>query len=284
MWKLGLATVLALQFGAAEAQQRRNMPLPAEFPPITYKGAQYVDSNGCVFIRAGSYADVTWIPRLTRQRQQICGQEPTRISAADLSAAEPSQVIKITLDGLKPVTVTPGTPQPVAGQNLPAPAPKASSFHWTETAPHRLIDRVTGRDVTSIVALVYPYTDFETQRAELGAVSIVRKDGRTFKRLVRNSPKPRAPRASEDPQPSAAQFVQVAAFASPQNAQRTAARLAAEGLPVQFGTMRQGGQDVQLVLSGPFPSKAAALQALQRVVQLGFGDAYIRKGSYSQMP
>ena len=57
----------------AEAQALRNAGEPAEFPPSSYTGRQYVDSNGCAFIRAGIDGNVAWVPRVTRSRELSCG-------------------------------------------------------------------------------------------------------------------------------------------------------------------------------------------------------------------
>ncbi|MFQ6549708.1 hypothetical protein AADZ90_017290 [Aestuariibius sp. 2305UL40-4] len=55
----------------------RDIRPPAELPPEDFAGAQYADSRGCVYIRAGAAGNVTWVPRVDRRRQHLCNVEPT---------------------------------------------------------------------------------------------------------------------------------------------------------------------------------------------------------------
>lgn len=111
-------------FTALEAQSLRGGATPAEFPPASFQGKQYVDSRGCVFIRAGISGNVTWVPRVSRERKQLCGFKPTVVSGATPApATTPRNVEEITLAP----TPTPA-PKTAAKQvvvPVVKPAPKA---------------------------------------------------------------------------------------------------------------------------------------------------------------
>lgn len=75
-----LATVLA---GAALAQ----ISGPANPPPASYKGQQFVDSRGCLFLRAGFGGTVNWVMRVDRNHKPICGMTPSGSAAAQAAVA-----------------------------------------------------------------------------------------------------------------------------------------------------------------------------------------------------
>ncbi|MCG7622337.1 SPOR domain-containing protein [Epibacterium sp. Ofav1-8] len=105
------------------AQTIQPIARPAEVPPASFEGRQFVDSKGCVFIRAGVDGNVAWIPRVNRARQQLCGATPTEIAGARPAAeVPPSPAPEV-------ISLAPGT---AAGSDA-ASAPAASAA--TSVAP-----------------------------------------------------------------------------------------------------------------------------------------------------
>ena len=73
-----LAVAIGLSAGATSgvAQIRDELAAPAELPPASFTGRQYVDSRGCVYIRAG----------IDAQRPQplcIAGRNDTPVDAGN---------------------------------------------------------------------------------------------------------------------------------------------------------------------------------------------------------
>lgn len=71
------ALALLAGLGAALAQTSDKVRAPRELPPASFTGEQYVDSRGCVFMRAGADGQTIWVPRIARDRTPLCGYPPT---------------------------------------------------------------------------------------------------------------------------------------------------------------------------------------------------------------
>lgn len=86
-----LLVALSVGFGGVAAVANAQFTTerqPAEFPPETYTASQYVDSEGCVFVRAGIGGVTSWVPRVNRSREPLCGFEPS-LTIADRVAMTP---------------------------------------------------------------------------------------------------------------------------------------------------------------------------------------------------
>lgn len=156
---LTIFAVLTAGFGIASAPamaQSNTGKVPVNFPPASFSGKQFVDNNGCVFLRAGFDGAVTWVPRVSRQRKQVCGQKPTFGGSATAAApaAKPAQA---------PVQITVPAPQP-------APKPKPQVQVRAKPKPMPKPQQVVRRPASKPVAAQPPRVVRQVPRAAALAV------------------------------------------------------------------------------------------------------------------
>lgn len=118
----------------AVAQTLAQIDGPKELPPSGFTGNQYVDSAGCVFIRAGVSGRTTWVPRVNRDRKTVCGYEPTVApgSVQAAAAVTPTDAAEAEAD---PSAAAPQTAPETAPAAASAPAPASAMKSPVVTRP-----------------------------------------------------------------------------------------------------------------------------------------------------
>ena len=246
---------------------------PAELPAADYEGQSYIDSNGCIFLKAGYGGDATWVARVGQDRKPICGQVPTNAVSAvnETPLVRKTRVRKQKTQPLAPIVpVLIGCPESV---------PVARRYATTDGGSV-VVCTATNGSLTGARSPIYPAGSgvgaalSKTRTA--GAIIPLSESQVAVAQSQGSAPKTPA-RSSVSAVSQAGKFyVQVGAFAQPSNADGASARLAALGMPVTKGNFSKKGQALQVIFAGPFASGADAQVALNAARGNGFADAYIR--------
>ncbi|MCF8511674.1 MAG: SPOR domain-containing protein [Rhodobacteraceae bacterium] len=117
-FKFMSVAILAAVFGATSlhAQSVARVGGPANPPPASFTGQQFIDSRGCVFLRAGYGGQTTWVPRVGRDRKAMCGQPQSGAARAAIQVATAE-------DMARPIAQA-EVEAPVVAARPAAPAPK----------------------------------------------------------------------------------------------------------------------------------------------------------------
>ena len=145
------ALIAALGATGAYAQSRSGPIIPAEMPPASFGGAQYVDSRGCVFIRTGLNGRVNWVPRYGDDRRPMCGRQPSLAAAAPATGDVPMQtapLVAASRPAPQPAAPAPAAARPVlASGSIPysvPPEPSRPRVAATAPAPSATVHHVSG--------------------------------------------------------------------------------------------------------------------------------------------
>ncbi len=239
----------SLAAGPGAAQTLADIAGPAEIPPATYTGTQYVDSRGCVFLRAGYGGTVTWVPRVRRDRTVICDQAPTFAGgSSSVAAAAPAPASK-------PAAAVAPAPAPAPAKAAAPKARPAAKAASASPAPAPL-----------------PETAARTPRPIPKGYKPAWDDDRLNPDRAKPAQRAAKPVAAAPAYAGSARYVQVGAFGVAANADRAAARIGGLGLPVA----RTAERGLAVVLAGPFADAGALTAALGALRAGGFPEAFAR--------
>lgn len=136
---------------------------PAELPPASYKGKQYVDSQGCVFLRAGTQAQTVWIPRVTASGELLCGYPPSgrRVPVVGEAGAETGV----------PEAATASAPAAEAAAPAPVVAPAEAGSYVVALGSFGFASNVAKAEAGA-GALGYPVVKGQLKGGETGLITV----------------------------------------------------------------------------------------------------------------
>ncbi|MES2432513.1 MAG: SPOR domain-containing protein [Pseudomonadota bacterium] len=146
----------------ASAQTVAQIGQPAERPPASFKGAQYVDSRGCVFMNASYAGAAQWVARVSRNHKVLCGYPPTFGAKPAIEVAEDVAPVKVA-----PVVVA-AAPVMVKPAKANAPMATVASAMMPEAVVVKPVPQVRVEHPTGglVASLPTPAQSYERVAAE----------------------------------------------------------------------------------------------------------------------
>lgn len=132
----------------AQAQTVSQIGGPRELPPPGFKGQMYVDSRGCVFLRAGLNGVTNWVPRVSKDRRALCGYPPTMATLGKPVPVAPQQEAAPRVAVAAPSPRATGAPMATVATVTTPPRIRATSA--------RPVDPALLRGVPAPVAMAHP--------------------------------------------------------------------------------------------------------------------------------
>ena len=265
-------SVVFIIAAAASAQTLQDDDGPAEIPPSSYTGKQYVDSRGCIYVRAGFDGNVVWVPRVDRARRLMCGFVPTFASVpapAAAPAAKETLVNVLPETRANPALAPAGSVQPRLANISVAPvtkefrAPSGFKIAWTDGRLNPL------RGPRTVVGTA--------QMDRIWTKTVPRKLLATHLGVSSNVVAITLSSKSPDARTTVMRYVQVGTYSVPSNAEAAIAKLQENGLAADIRAFSKNDRDLQIVLAGPFDVQSDLRNALILSRSLGFADAFARR-------
>lgn len=257
------------------AQSLAEVSTPANPPPASFKGQQFIDSRGCVFVRAGFGGRVNWVARIDARKRPICGMLPTGAAEPPIEDVAPERTAEAapSRPGLGVRAGLFAAPAPVAAppqdvaitftepvrETLPPP-PRGWAYAWKDDRLNPMRGKGTAQG------------EAEQDRVWTRTVPMQRIADLPAEKRPKAQQRARSVTVSTMSAPAQAIYVQVGSFGQPANATRSRDRIAALGLPVRSTRAKA----LETVMAGPFASTEAASGALAALRAAGFADAFLR--------
>lgn len=262
----------------------------AEAPPADFTGLQYIDSTGCVFLRATFGGTVGWVPQVNADRKPLCGYPPTLAQAPGAEAVAPADdklPAADEVDLAAAVAAVAFTPEAAGQPEAPPQTASPRKIGCYKSAPVPIVVDLQGGGKAVVCTRgdgsrdgwrppIYP----EGSEVPPGQAALEAElaPGRCFGSLpcLGAAAPEAAPEPASTEVPVGTIFVQVGAFAVAANADRSEAQIAQMGLPAGRSGLVLAGTELQVIHAGPFTDRSEALAAQAQLRAAGFSDAFIR--------